>query len=313
MRIVFMGTPDFAVGSLQALCESGKHEILAVVTQPDRPKGRGNKLLQTPVKEYALAQGLTVYQPQKVKTPEFVELLHELQPELIVVAAFGQFLSKEILELPKYGCINVHASLLPKYRGAAPIQYAIIKGEKESGVTIMQMNEGVDTGDMLTRVVVPIAPKETAETLFDKLAKAGAELIVETLPRLEAGEIIPVPQDESQASHVKMMGKSLGRIDWNKDAVTIERLVRGLNSWPSAYTYFQEKSVKIWDCDVVENDTTEAPGTIIAVAKDSFDVATGKGTLRIRELQLEGKKRMDTRTFLLGNQWKAGMKFGQAQ
>ena len=169
MRIVFMGTPDFAVGSLQALCESGKHEILAVVTQPDRPKGRGNKLLQTPVKEYALAQGLTVYQPQKVKTPEFVELLHGLQPELIVVAAFGQFLSKEILELPKYGCINVHASLLPKYRGAAPIQYAIIKGEKESGVTIMQMDIGMDTGAMLDKVVVPIAENTTMGELHDAL------------------------------------------------------------------------------------------------------------------------------------------------
>ena len=167
MRIVFMGTPDFAVGSLQALCESGKHEILAVVTQPDRPKGRGNKLLQTPVKEYALEQGLTVYQPQKVKTPEFVELLHELQPELIVVAAFGQFLSKEILELPKYGCINLHVSLLPKYRGAAPIQYAIIKGEKESGVTIMQMDIGMDTGAMLDKVVVPIAENTTMGELHD--------------------------------------------------------------------------------------------------------------------------------------------------
>ena len=178
MRIVFMGTPDFAVGSLQALCESGKHEILAVVTQPDRPKGRGNKLLQTPVKEYALAQGLTVYQPQKVKTPEFVELLHELQPELIVVAAFGQFLSKEILELPKYGCINVHASLLPKYRGAAPIQYAIIKGEKESGVTIMQMDIGMDTGAMLDKVVVPIAENTTMGELHDALREQGAALLL---------------------------------------------------------------------------------------------------------------------------------------
>lgn len=312
MRIVFMGTPDFSVGALEALIEAG-HEIAAVVTQPDKPKGRSGQMQFPPVKECALKHGLTVWQPQKIKTPEWVDRLRQLQADIFVVAAFGQILSKEILDMPKYGCVNIHASLLPKYRGAAPINWAIINGEKETGVTIMQMNEGIDTGDMLSHTVVPIAPKETAATLFDKLAKAGAELIVETLPRLETGEIIPVPQDESQASHVKMMSKSLGRIDWNKDAVTIERLVRGLNSWPSAYTYFQEKSVKIWDCDVVENDTTEVPGTIIAVAKDSFDVATGKGALRIRELQLEGKKRMDTRTFLLGNQWKAGMKFGQAQ
>ena len=183
MRIVFMGTPDFAVGSLQALCESGKHEILAVVTQPDRPKGRGNKLLQTPVKEYALAQGLTVYQPQKVKTPEFVELLHELQPELIVVAAFGQFLSKEILELPKYGCINVHASLLPKYRGAAPIQYAIIKGEKESGVTIMQMDIGMDTGAMLDKVVVPIEENTTMGELHYALREQGAALLLQVIDK----------------------------------------------------------------------------------------------------------------------------------
>ena len=259
MRIVFMGTPDFSVGALEALIEAG-HEIAAVVTQPDKPKGRSGQMQFPPVKECALRHGLTIWQPQKIKTPEWVDRLRQLQADIFVVAAFGQILSKEILDMPKYGCVNIHASLLPKYRGAAPINWAIINGEKETGVTIMQMNEGVDTGDMLTRVVVPIAPKETAETLFDKLAKAGAELIVETLPRLEAGEIIPVPQDESQASHVKMMGKSLGRIDWNKDAVTIERLVRGLNSWPSAYTYFQEKSVKIWDCDVVENDHCSCKG-----------------------------------------------------
>lgn len=312
MKIVFMGTPDFSTGALEALLEAG-HDIIAVVTQPDKPKGRSGQMQFPPVKECALKHGLTVLQPKKVKTPEWVERLRALQADIFVVAAFGQILSKEILDMPRYGCVNIHASLLPKYRGAAPINWAIINGDEETGVTIMQMNEGVDTGDMLTRKVVPIAPKETAETLFDKLAKAGAELIVETLPKLEAGELTPVAQDESQATHVKMMGKSLGRIDWNKDAAVIERLVRGLNSWPSAYTYFQGKSVKIWDCDVVENKEKEAAGTIIAVTKDYFDVAAGKDALRIRELQLEGKKRMDTRTFLLGNQWKAGMQLGQFQ
>lgn len=310
MKIVFMGTPDFSVGALDALVEAG-HEIIAVVTQPDKPKGRSGQMQFPPVKECALRHGLTVLQPVKIKTPEWVDKLRELKADVFVVAAFGQILSKEILDMPKYGCINIHASLLPKYRGAAPINWAIINGEKETGVTIMQMNEGVDTGDMLSHVVVPIAPKETAESLFDKLAKAGAELIVETLPKLEAGEIIPVPQDESQSSHVKMMNKSLGKIDWNQDAVVIERLVRGLNSWPSAYTYYQGKSVKLWDCDVVEAAAKAVPGTIIAVAKDSFDVATGNGALRVLELQLEGKKRMDTKSFLLGNQWKTGMQLGQ--
>ena len=310
MKIVFMGTPDFSVGALDARVEAG-HEIIAVVTQPDKPKGRSGQMQFPPVKECALRHGLTVLQPVKIKTPEWVDKLRELKADVFVVAAFGQILSKEILDMPKYGCVNIHASLLPKYRGAAPINWAIINGEKETGVTIMQMNEGVDTGDMLSHVVVPIAPKETAESLFDKLAKAGAELIVETLPKLEAGEIIPVPQDESQSSHVKMMNKSLGKIDWNQDAVVIERLVRGLNSWPSAYTYYQGKSVKLWDCDVVEAAAKAVPGTIIAVAKDSFDVATGNGALRVLELQLEGKKRMDTKSFLLGNQWKTGMQLGQ--
>lgn len=310
MKIVFMGTPDFSVGALDALVEAG-HEIIAVVTQPDKPKGRSGQMQFPPVKECALRHGLTVLQPVKIKTPEWVDKLRELKADVFVVAAFGQILSKEILDMPKYGCVNIHASLLPKYRGAAPINWAIINGEKETGVTIMQMNEGVDTGDMLSHVVVPIAPKETAESLFDKLAKAGAELIVETLPKLEAGEIVPVPQDESQSSHVKMMNKSLGKIDWNQDAVVIERLVRGLNSWPSAYTYYQGKSVKLWDCDVVEAAAKAVPGTIIAVAKDSFDVATGNGALRVLELQLEGKKRMDTKSFLLGNQWKTGMQLGQ--
>ena len=310
MKIVFMGTPDFSVGALDALVEAG-HEIIAVVTQPDKPKGRSGQMQFPPVKECALRHGLTVLQPVKIKTPEWVDKLRELKADVFVVAAFGQILSKEILDMPKYGCVNIHASLLPKYRGAAPINWAIINGEKETGVTIMQMNEGVDTGDMLSHVVVPIAPKETAESLFDKLAKAGAELIVETLPKLEAGEIIPVPQDESQSSHVKMMNKSLGKIDWNQDAVVIERLVRGLNSWPSAYSYYQGKSVKLWDCDVVEAAAKAVPGTIIAVAKDSFDVATGNGALRVLELQLEGKKRMDTKSFLLGNQWKTGMQLGQ--
>ena len=301
MRIVFMGTPDFAVGSLQALCESGKHEILAVVTQPDRPKGRGNKLLQTPVKEYALAQGLTVYQPQKVKTPEFVELLHELQPELIVVAAFGQFLSKEILELPKYGCINVHASLLPKYRGAAPIQYAIIKGEKESGVTIMQMDIGMDTGAMLDKVVVPIAENTTMGELHDALREQGAALLLEVIDKIATGTAVAEPQDNEQATYATLLDRSMEHIDWSKTAQEVHNLIRGFNPAPSTFTKLPNgKSLKIWGSKMTDKSSAAAAGTVIETGKHSFFVACGEGVLEITEVQPESKKRMPAQVFLHG-------------
>ena len=301
MRIVFMGTPDFAVGSLQALCESGKHEILAVVTQPDRPKGRGNKLLQTPVKEYALEHGLTVYQPQKVKTPEFVELLHELQPELIVVAAFGQFLSKEILELPKYGCINVHASLLPKYRGAAPIQYAIIKGEKESGVTIMQMDIGMDTGAMLDKVIVPIAENTTMGELHDALREQGAALLLEVIDKIAAGTAVAEPQDNEQATYATLLDRSMEHIDWSKTAQEVHNLIRGFNPAPSTFTKLPNgKSLKIWGSKMTDKSSAAAAGTVIATGKHSFFVACGEGVLEITEVQPESKKRMPAQVFLNG-------------
>lgn len=301
MRIVFMGTPDFAVGSLQALCESGKHEILAVVTQPDRPKGRGNKLLQTPVKEYALEQGLTVYQPQKVKTPEFVELLHELQPELIVVAAFGQFLSKEILELPKYGCINVHASLLPKYRGAAPIQYAIIKGEKESGVTIMQMDIGMDTGAMLDKVVVPIEENTTMGELHDALREQGATLLLQVIDKLAAGTAVAEPQDNEQATYATLLDRSMEHIDWSKTAQEVHNLIRGFNPAPSTFTKLPNgKSLKIWGSKMTDKSSAAAAGTVIETGKHSFFVACGEGVLEITEVQPESKKRMPAQVFLNG-------------
>ena len=301
MRIVFMGTPDFAVGSLQALCESGKHEILAVVTQPDRPKGRGNKLLQTPVKEYALEQGLTVYQPQKVKTPEFVELLHELQPELIVVAAFGQFLSKEILELPKYGCINVHASLLPKYRGAAPIQYAIIKGEKESGVTIMQMDIGMDTGAMLDKVVVPIAENTTMGELHDALREQGATLLLQVIAKIAAGTAVAEPQDDAQATYATLLDRSMEHIDWSKTAQEVHNLIRGFNPAPSTFTKLPNgKSLKIWGSKMTDKSSAAAAGTVIETGKHSFFVACGEGVLEITEVQPESKKRMPAQVFLNG-------------
>lgn len=310
MKIIFMGTPDFSVGALEAIIKAG-HEVTLVVTQPDKPKGRSGQMQFPPVKECAVKYGLPVFQPKRIKTPEAIEELKKYEADIYVVAAFGQIVSQEILDIPKYGCVNIHASLLPEYRGAAPINWCIIDGKKETGVTIMQMDIGVDTGDMLSKVIVPIDEKENAGTLFDKLSEAGAKLIVETLPKIEAGEIIPEKQDESKATHVKMMDKSLGNIDFSKDAASIERLVRGLNPWPSAFTCVNGKNLKIWDCDVVDKKQDAKPGEIVEVAKDYFDVACGEGALRIRELQLEGKKRMDTKSFLLGNQWKEGLVLGE--
>ena len=311
MKIVFMGTPDFSVGALDALVAAG-HEVTAVVTQPDKAKGRSGQMQFPPVKECAIRHNIPVFQPVRVKTPEAVEQLRQYEADVFVVAAFGQILSKEILTMPRLGCVNIHASLLPKYRGASPINWCIINGEEETGVTIMQMDEGVDTGDILATVKVKIADDETAESLFEKLSKAGAELIVDTLPKLERGEITPVKQNDTESSHTKMMRKSLGEIDWSKSAVEIERLVRGLNSWPSAYTYINGKSVKLWRCAVADKDFNgrDRAGEIMSVTKDTVEIACGTGILRICELQLEGKKRMDVKSFLLGNQWKEGMRLG---
>ena len=301
MRIVFMGTPDFAVGSLQALCESGKHEIVGVVTQPDRPKGRGNKMLMTPVKEYALEQGLTVYQPQKVKTPEFVQTLRELQPELIVVAAFGQFLSREILELPPHGCINVHASLLPKYRGAAPIQYAIIKGEKESGVTIMQMDIGMDTGAMLEKVVVPIAENTTMGELHDALREQGAALLLKVIDDIAAGTAVAEPQNDAEATYATLLDRSMEHIDWTKSAQEVHNLIRGFNPAPSTFTKLPNgKSLKIWGSRLTDKKSEAAAGTVVEAGKHSFFVACGGGVLEITEVQPESKKRMAAQVFLNG-------------
>ena len=301
MRIVFMGTPDFAVGSLQALCESGKHEIVGVVTQPDRPKGRGNKLLMTPVKEYALSQGLEVYQPQKVKTEEFVQVLRELAPQLIVVAAFGQFLSREILQLPQYGCINVHASLLPKYRGAAPIQYAIIKGERESGVTIMQMDIGMDTGAMLDKVVVPIAENTTMGELHDALRTQGAALLLKVIDDIAAGTAKAEPQNNDEATYATLLDRSMEHIDWTKSAQEVHNLIRGFNPAPSTFTKLPNgKSLKIWGSRLTDKTTTAAAGTVVETTKHSFFVACGAGVLEITEVQPESKKRMPAQVFLNG-------------
>ena len=299
MKIVFMGTPDFSVNALENIVKAG-HDVVGVITQPDKPKGRGGKMQYTPVEEKALELGLDVYQPQRVKETEFIEKLKEMNPDAIVVIAFGQILPKAILDMPKYGCINVHASLLPKYRGAAPIQWSVIDGEKETGVTTMYMNEGLDTGDIIDKVVVPIDKKETGGSLFDKLAIEGGKLILKTLIELENGTAVRTPQDDSKSNYAGMINKQLGKIDFNKSANEIERLIRGLNPWPSAYTKMDGKTLKIWDADVDDSENDSAPGTITEVGKDFIRVATGKGSLKILELQLEGKKRMKTRDFLNG-------------
>lgn len=317
MRVIFMGTPDFSVGTLEALVAAG-HDVCVAVTQPDKPKGRGGKMQYTPVKEKAVSFEIPVYQPKRVRDPECIEELSKYHADIIVVVAFGQILPKAVLEMTPYGCINVHASLLPKYRGAAPIQWAIIEGETVTGVTTMQMDEGLDTGDMIMKKEVPIADDETGETLHDKLAAAGAALCVETLKALEEGTAKREKQGESPTAYAKMLTKELGNIDWTQPAVKIERLIRGLNSWPGTYSRWDGKVMKIWRSEVVQTGENTAdsragqkaedvlPGTVTAVGKNDFEVRTGKGVLRILEVQMPGKKRMDTGAFLRGNSMEPG-------
>ncbi len=321
MRVIFMGTPDFSVGMLNALVEAG-HEVVLAVTQPDKPKGRGGKMQLTPVKEAALAHKIPVFQPKKIRTPECIEELKKYEADIMVVIAFGQILPKEILELTPYGCVNVHASLLPKYRGAAPIQWAVINGEQVSGVTTMQMDEGLDTGDMLLKTEVVLDKKETGESLHDKLAEAGAKLCVRTLKALEEGTVKPEKQGESPTEYARMLDKNLGNVDWEKPAVSIERLIRGLNSWPSAYTNWNGKVMKLWAADVCAQeelaedgqgdegalaaDERPVPGTVVRVEKDGFYVQTGDGVLKVTKLQIPGKKKMDAGAFLRGYQIRIG-------
>ncbi len=325
-----MGTPDFARSALEKIIEAG-HEVVLVVTQPDKPKGRSGELQISDVKECALAHNIPVFQPVRIKEAEHVAYLKGIDADIYVVAAFGQILSQEILDIPRFGCVNIHASLLPEYRGAAPIQQAIIDGKRETGVTIMQMAAGMDTGDILTQRTIPIADDETGGGLFDKLSALGAELIVETLPKIERGEITPVPQDEEKATKCGKLSKDMGRIDFSWDAESIRNLVRGLNPWPSAFTSLNKKTFKIWKAkallelefrqlakelnDGFDEKRTEVVngnqvGTVVAVMKDSFIVLTGDGYLQIYEVQLEGKKRMATSDFLLGYKLQVGDKLG---
>jgi len=309
MRIVFMGTPDIAANVLEAITKT-EHEIVLVVTNEDKPKGRGKELAESDVKKCAKAHGLKIYQPAKLKCEESVKVLKEANADLFVVVAYGKILSKEILNIPRLGCVNVHASLLPKYRGAAPIQWAVIDGEKETGITIMQMDEGLDTGDILFQRVVKIDDKETGGSLFDKLAECGAELMVEALDKIEKGEINPQKQDSALSNYAKMLTKTLGYIDFNKSAVEIERLIRGLNPWPSTYTTLGGKTLKIWEADVTDIESDGAAGMISRVTPDSILVNTGDKLLEIKEVQLEGKRRMKVHDFLLGCKLEDGVILG---
>jgi methionyl-tRNA formyltransferase len=301
MNIVYMGTPDIAAVILKDLINS-KHKILAAVTQPDKPKGRGKQVLFTPVKELALEYGIPVYQPQKVREEEFIQVLKEINPDLIVVAAFGQILPKQILDMPKYGCINVHASLLPKYRGAAPIQWSIIDGEPFTGITIMHMDVGLDTGDMIMKDKVSIERKETFGSLHDKLADCGGKLLLKAIEAIENGTATREKQRDEESNYAVILKKEMGHIDYTKSAVQIERLIRGLNPWPSAYSYLEDKTLKIWDGEVLTStdNNQQTPGTITGITKEAILVATGEGILAIKELQLEGKKRMTSEAFLRG-------------
>lgn len=310
MKIIFMGTPDFSVPGLEALVEAG-HEIVLAVTQPDKQKGRGKSVQFPPVKETALRYNIPVIQPERIREPQWIQVLSEYEADIAVVIAFGQILPKEILDMPRLGCINVHASLLPKYRGASPIQQSILDGEKETGVTIQQMAEGVDTGDIISKVVVPIGEKETGGSLFDKLAEEGAKLLVATLEVFEQGTVTFEKQDESKASRVGMIRKNMGQIDFTQPAAVIERLIRGLNPWPSAYTTIHGKTLKLWEAKVVPKAEDAVPGQVQQVGKHTFVIAAGEDALEIESLQLEGKKRMDTESFLRGYSIQKGQMLGE--
>lgn len=310
MRIIFMGTPDFSVGTLEALVEAG-HEVVLAVTQPDKPKGRGKEVSFSPVKEKALELGIPVFQPRKIREPESLQELGRYEADAMVVIAFGQILPREILDMTRYGCINVHASLLPKYRGAAPIQWAVIEGEKVSGVTTMQMDEGIDTGDMIEKTEVVLDAKETGGSLHDKLAKAGAKLCVSTLDKIEKGTAVFTRQEESPTAYARQLDKKLGEIDWSLAAEKTERLIRGLNPWPSAYTMWEDRIMKLWEAEVVQEDSGQAPGTIVRVDKKAFYVQTGKGLLKVLALQIPGKKRMETDAFLRGYHLEEGCVLGR--
>ena len=308
MRIIFMGTPEFACPTLSTLIERGE-QVVAVVTQPDRPKGRGQQTLAPPVKLLAREHGIAVLQPVKVRHPDAIEEIRALQPDLIVVVAFGQILPKALLEIPRYGCINVHASLLPYYRGAAPLNWCIINGETQTGVTTMLMDVGLDTGDMLLKRVTAIDPDEDTQSLHDRLSRIGAELLAETLDRLVAGELVSEKQEESLTCYAPMLKKENGLIDWAKDAASIKNLVRGMTPWPGAFSHFDDKLLKIYRVQCASGSGTA--GEILSAGRDGIEVACGSGSIIISELQLEGKKRLLAAEFLAGCRLEPGAHLGR--
>lgn len=311
LRVVFMGTAELACASLEALCRAPGVSVVAVVTQPDKPKGRELKLLPTPVKVVAMEHGLPVHQPVKARAPEFIDQLRQLAPDLIAVVAYGQILPQAILDIPKLGCLNVHTSLLPKYRGAAPIQWAIFNGDRETGVTIMRMDAGLDTGDMVAETRTSIADTDNGQALHDRLAKLGADLLVRTIPDYMAGRITPRPQPQEGASYARKITKEDGRIDWSKPAREIWNQVRAFTPWPGAFTYLPgegaSKILKIWDAAVQEH-AFKTPGEILEAGKFGILVACGEHALRVLELQLEGGKRLTVQQFLSGHEVKPGQK-----
>lgn len=314
MRVIFMGTPQFAVPSLHALLENSAVQVIAVVSQPDRPVGRKRILTPPPVKAAALAHGLPVLQPERLRHPDAVAQLSELKPDLIVTAAYGQILPKAVLELPKLGCVNIHASLLPKYRGGAPIQHAVMNGDRVTGVTMMYMAEGLDTGDMISKVEVPIEDNDTAGTMFEKLSAAGARLLIDTLPGLLAGRIQAVPQNDEEALYSPNITREQEMIDWNRSAVELWNQVRGLHPQPGAYTLWNGEVLKIWRCAKPEDGAVSpagtVPGTLLSADEDGVAVAAGQGVLRILELQPSGKKAMEAAAFARGGLLKPGTVLG---
>jgi methionyl-tRNA formyltransferase len=300
-----MGTPEFAVPSLRALI--AREEVIGVVTQPDRPKGRGGLLTPSPVKEVAQTHGVPVYQPDKMKSPEFLNLVEEHRPALIVVVAFGRILPGALLSIPMHGAVNVHASLLPYYRGGAPIAWAILKGETETGVTTMQMDEGMDTGPILLQTKTEIRPEETAGSLSDRLSRLGAELLLETLDRLSEGSLQPTPQDSTRASYAPLLKKEDGRIDWTKSAVEIERQIRAMDPWPGAYTFYRGALWRLWSAEAIESGSGDrGPGEIIRAERSGLEVWTGKGYIRITFLQPENRRKMSAAEFLAGHRVEVG-------
>ncbi|ABW18972.1 methionyl-tRNA formyltransferase [Alkaliphilus oremlandii] len=310
MKIIYMGTPEFAVPCLEMLIDSG-HEIVGVFTQPDKPSGRGQKMNRTPVKEKALAHNIPVFQPHTLRDTNVMNEIENLKPDLIVVVAYGQILPKAILELPKHGCINVHASLLPKYRGAGPINWVIINGEKKTGITTMYMDVGLDKGDMILKEEVEIGAEETAGELHDRLMHLGAQVLRKTIGLIENNEITAIPQNHSESTYAPILTKDLGKIDWSQSAIEIKNLIRGTIPWPTAFTFYEGQVMKIWKSTVIESELQEVPGKIIDVKKDCILVATGQNILSIEEIQFSGKKRMGVRDYLVGNAIEKGNILGE--